>query len=132
MLCQVHFREICSCLDCQIIRVTSHLSLTHYNRLRRHLQKSTVSRSIQAGLDIGADQLDGVAENHMPGAWTQLLPWTDLDGANICWRLFPPPPSSAVCPLSWDLGKKQDHNLCSCKFFPECVLPQDKAFYKIS
>lgn len=48
-LCQMCFREICSLLNWQNTRDTSHLSLAHCSCLRRHLQKSTVSRSIRVG-----------------------------------------------------------------------------------
>lgn len=132
-LCQVHFRDLCSLLDGQDTRVRSHLSSAHCNGSEGLCRKSSMSRRFQAGFRLEPTHqkgqrritgwcLDSAAAMELPG-WRQCL----LKAMSLL------PNALLFAHLSWDLSRKQDHNLCICKFFSMCVLPspQERAFCKI-
>ena len=133
VLCQVHFRDICSLLGCQDTRVMSYLSLAHCNCSEGICRKSTVSRSIQVGFMCELSNQKG--QQRITGLSLDSAATMELPGWRQCpLKAMALPPRVllfAHCLGSWQEASLQLTSpqilLCVCPPPPS----QDRSFYKI-
>lgn len=123
VLGQVHWESSASWLPGY--RVMSHLIVAYCTPLRKHTQKE-----YQQGKGASpAWCVDPAAAMEWPG-WGQCLLKAKPAWAAQALGWLGCLPSFAICLWSWDLGRKQDHNLRPCKFSLCVFHPQDMAFYR--